>query len=89
MKAIGKVLGVMFLFFFVTFYGQDIVLDIVIPQNRWGSNERMLVEIVWLIILYFTFIAGLITCFVLYVLAKMQEDKKEIIALIKQQASNE
>ena len=87
MSAIGKVFGVMGLFFFCAFYGQEIVLNMAIP-TRWSSHERMFTELAWSILLSSVFLAGLITCFVLYVLAKMKEDKKEIIALLKQQASD-
>jgi hypothetical protein len=79
MKAAGKVIGLMFLFFLIIYLGEALFFNLYWPNPSLGAETQ------WRIMLGSVSEAGLITCFVLYILAIMEDDKQEIMALIKSQ----
>jgi hypothetical protein len=79
MKTAGKVIGLMFLFFWILYLGEALFFNLYWPNPSLGAETQ------WRVMLGSVFEAGLITCFVLYILAVMEKDKQEIMTLLKSQ----
>jgi hypothetical protein len=88
MKGIGIISLIMFLFFNVVLFGEQFLFSVFLPSGI-AQDNQFYTE--WRIILGNVFAAGLMVCFGLYferrikeVSEKMEENKHEIIALLKE-----